>query len=389
LPRDTPADRVVGGRGVQARLDEQRPGVLPERRNVSHARLGPGERRGGQQRLDRRVFGSDRPPAVARAQLRVPDHLVEVLDLRGGDAGRGQPGVQVRGRPPSRLGRHERVAFGPVPHSLDVGGEPGIIGGLGNAQDLGDQRAPATVVLHADQDLAVAGRERVVGGNGAVAQPHPRRLAAGVHLGVERVPHPFDGGFEHGHLDGGALSGAPPAQQGGQDRLGAVHARRDVRRRDAGLDRGLGRARDRDEPGFGLDEHVVGLTLLHRAAQPEPGQAGHDQLRSARPQLPGLQPQPLGRPGREVLHEDIRLRRQALHDRASLARLQVDGDRFLAPVEPDEMRARAVDHVVVATREIAPVDPLHLDHPGAEVRQVPGRQRSGHRLFDRHDGNAI
>jgi hypothetical protein len=109
----------------------------------------------------------------------------------------------------------------------------------------------------------------------------------------------------------------------------------------------------------------------------------------ARPQLPGLQSQPLGRPGREVLHEDIRLRRQALHDRASLAGLQVDGDRLLAPVEPDEVRAGAVDHVVVAAREIASVDPLHLDHPGAEVRQVPGRQRGGHGLFDRHDGDAV
>jgi hypothetical protein len=89
LPRDTPPDGVVGGGGVQARLDEQRAGVLTERRNVPHPCLGPRKRRGGQQRLGRPVFGSDRPPAVAGAQLRVPDHLVEPLDLRGGDAGRG------------------------------------------------------------------------------------------------------------------------------------------------------------------------------------------------------------------------------------------------------------------------------------------------------------
>jgi hypothetical protein len=67
LPRDTPADGVVGGGGVQARLHEQRAGVLTERRDVTHARLGAGERRGGQQRLGRRVLGSDRPPAVAGA----------------------------------------------------------------------------------------------------------------------------------------------------------------------------------------------------------------------------------------------------------------------------------------------------------------------------------
>ena len=100
----------------------------------------------------------------------------------------------------------------------------------GTLEDLGDQRAPAAVVLHADQHLAVAGRVRVVGRDGGVAQSHPRGLAAGVHLRVERVAHPLDRGVEHRHVDGGALTGAPPAQQCGQHRLRGVHARRRCRR---------------------------------------------------------------------------------------------------------------------------------------------------------------
>ena len=48
------------------------------------------------------------------------------------------------------------------------------------------------------------------------------------------------------------------------------------------------------------------------------------------------------------------------------------------------MRTGAVHHVVVVAGEITPVDPLHLDHPRAEIRQVPRRQRGSHGLLDRH-----
>ena len=77
--------------------------------------LDVGERRRRQQCLDLRVLGPDRAPAVARAQLRVIDHLVESFDLGGGDAGGGQARVELRGRPSQRLrGNDLRVALGTV-----------------------------------------------------------------------------------------------------------------------------------------------------------------------------------------------------------------------------------------------------------------------------------
>ena len=42
----------------------------------------------------------------------------------------------------------------------------------------------------------------------------------------------------------------------------------------------LGRAGDRDQAGLGLDQHVVGLALLERAAATEAGHVDDDQFAS-------------------------------------------------------------------------------------------------------------
>lgn len=81
---DAAADGLVGAGGVQSGLHEQLVGVLAERGDVAHARFDVGKGGRGQQRVDGGVLGADRAPAVAGAQLRVLDHLVELLELRGG-----------------------------------------------------------------------------------------------------------------------------------------------------------------------------------------------------------------------------------------------------------------------------------------------------------------
>ncbi|GAA3307441.1 hypothetical protein GCM10020295_66310 [Streptomyces cinereospinus] len=52
------------------------------------------------------------------------------------------------------------------------------------------------------------------------------------------------------------------------------------------------------------------------------------------------------------------------------------------------MRGEAAGGGVVAAREVAAVDPLHLDHPGAEVGELPGGEGGGDGLFDGDDGDA-
>src|SRR6185312_4802531 len=70
--------------------------------------------------------------------------------------------------------------------------------------------------------------------------------------------------------------------------------------------------------------------------------------------------------------------------RLVLGLCEVERDRFLAAVEPDEMRAFAVHDVVVVAREVA-FGPLDLDDARAGVGQAAGALRRGDGLFDRDD----
>ncbi|CAM5654179.1 hypothetical protein SGLAM104S_05681 [Streptomyces glaucescens] len=62
---------------------------------------------------------------------------------------------------------------------------------------------------------------------------------------------------------------------------------------------------------------------------------------------------------------------------------------ILAAVAPHEVRGQAAGGGVVATREVTAVDPLDLDHPGAEVGELTGGERGRDGLFDGDDGDAL
>ena len=120
---------------------------------------------------------------------------------------------------------------------------------------------------------------------------------------------------------------------------------------------------------------------------PESGHVDHDQFGSLRTQFVGAKTQTFGGAGCEVLQEDVGAVDQAPHDATALLGLEVDGERLLAAVEPDEVRSGAVDDVVVAAGEVAAVDAFDLDHARAEVGEVAGGQRRGDGLLDGDDGD--
>lgn len=91
----------------------------------------------------------------------------------------------------------------------------------------------------------------------------------------------------------------------------------------------------------------------------------------------------------QVLHEDVGAGEEFLQDLPALGRLEVEADRLLGAVEPDEVTGLAVDSRVVPPGEVAAAGALDLDHPRAQVGQLPGRVRRRHRLLDadhRHTG---
>src|ERR1700722_18312602 len=63
---------------------------------------------------------------------------------------------------------------------------------------------------------------------------------------------------------------------------------------------------------------------------------------------------------------------------------QIEHDRFLAAIEPDEIAALAVHEVVVAAREIA-LRPLDLDDARAGIGEPATAHRRRDRLFERDD----
>ena len=113
------------------------------------------------------------------------------------------------------------------------------------------------------------------------------------------------------------------------------------------------------------------------------------------------------RAGLEVLHEHVGLGEERREHRLVLVAREVEHQRLLAAVEPDEIGALAVTlggiraftpvlfrktfarsrQLVVAAREVA-LGPLDLDHARAGVGEAAGAHRRRHRLLERNHQQA-
>jgi hypothetical protein len=73
---------------------------------------------------------------------------------------------------------------------------------------------------------------------------------------------------------------------------------------------------------------------------------------------------------------------------ASSGCFNVEDDRFLAAIQPDEIGALPVRHRIVAAREISRRS-FDLDHSRACVGETRSAERRRDRLFERDDENAL
>ena len=92
--------------------------------------------------------------------------------------------------------------------------------------------------------------------------------------------------------------------------------------------------------------------------------------------------------GFEVLHQHIRLLQNTQNQLEILGILEVEHDRFFAPVEPDEVRTLAVDHAVVTASKVA-LGPLDLDDPRPGIGESARAERRGDRLLQGEDQNPV
>jgi hypothetical protein len=103
--------------------------------------------------------------------------------------------------------------------------------------------------------------------------------------------------------------------------------------------------------------------------------------------LVGTDSEPVDRSGSEVLDDDVGFADERPQDLLRFRVLEVERDRFLAPVEPDEVGGEAMDRRVVGTGKIAAARALDLDHARAEVAEVARAERTGHCLLERQHGD--
>ena len=265
---------------------------------------------------------------------------------------------------------------------------PGVPGGgqLRQAHDLAAQARPLVLVLHRDEDLAaVSGQVRTIRNDGRVARAVASRRSPGQAGQQHGMGHPLGERAEQGGAHHPAVAGPLTLQQGGEDPAVGVHPAGDVGDADAHLGGLGGRAGHRQHPRLGLHQQVVGLAVGVGAVVPVAAELAGDQPRVTGRQRVGVQPEPGDRGRGKIADPHVGTADERVQRFPSAGRLQVQHHRLLGPVEPDEPAGHAVTGgVVVVPGEVAPAGALDLDHPRPEVGELPGGERRGHRLFQRH-----
>jgi len=172
------------------------------------------------------------------------------------------------------------------------------------------------------------------------------------------------------------------------DRGVGGHAGGDVADRNADPARRFRRARHRGEAAFALHQKIIGLGVAHRAVFAISADVAGDEARKPFAKRRRIKPQLCQRAGQEILDEDIGARQHVQKDLAVPVVLDVQRDRFLAPVQPGEIGALAVHGRIVSARKVAAALSFYLYHARPRIRQPRRAERGRHRLLERDDERA-
>ena len=150
-----------------------------------------------------------------------------------------------------------------------------------------------------------------------------------------------------------------------------------------------GGARDRNETSLALHEQVVGFLVAIRTRRAVAGDLADDQPRIRLTQRCGSEAETAHRTRRKVVDVDIGARHQAPKHVERLGPLEIERERLLRPVRPDEVTGQPLHGVVVGARKIADAWPLDLDHARTEVGQLPTGKGRRNGLLDGDDNETV
>ena len=177
--------------------------------------------------------------------------------------------------------------------------------------------------------------------------------------------------------------------QRGQHAGVGVHAGGDVGYRIAGFRRFVGRAGDRQQTGFALNQQVVRFFVAVGAVFAVARDVADDECRVQLVKHVEREPHARGGSWCQVLHQHVSFGQQGLQHVERSGLLQVKRQAFLGAIGPDKVRCLTVHAGVVGTSEVARAGPLDLDDAGAQVSELTRAERRGDGMFERNDGDAV
>jgi len=175
----------------------------------------------------------------------------------------------------------------------------------------------------------------------------------GVLLEEEGNGHPIGNGFEKRYGDVTPAASALAFEQSFEDAEVSVQAGADVTDGNSDFRRAGSVASDGEDAGFGLNQVVVGAHagVLAGIAVAADGAGNESGMHFA--ELRGTEARAIQSPRGKVLNENVRPPKYGAEGGKVSRLFEIEYRGFLALIQPDKMRALAVDSRVIVPREIS------------------------------------
>src|SRR5579883_1685693 len=322
-------------------------------------------------------------------QMRMAREIGDIVEIAEGDIRGFETLSQRRAALACEDLGDDRIENGAVGDAALIVGKARIAGERLVTEDHLAEAQPFALVLDRDDDLLAVGRGKgAIGRDRGMLQPHARRRLAAIIMMEQRHRHPFRRRIEERDRERRTLAALLARIKRFENGGIGVEPRGDVRHRDADTAWRLGRAAQLREPGLRLNEKIIGLHVAIRPALAIAGDRAEDEARMAASQLGRIEPGARRGTRCQVLQKHIGPCDHAVKERAVLGILDIEHDRLLAAIEPDEIAALSARGAVVGAGEIA-LGPLDLDDARAGIGQAATAERRRHRLLQCDDEKPV
>ena len=310
--------------------------------------------------------------------------LFDTIDRTSGGTGIGEGCDELCALPLTDEILQDRLKRVSICHPVNIGHKARIGREVWYAQHLAED-LELTVIADCNHHRSVGGVKDLIGHHRWVAIAHTAGRLAGDEIARSLIGQHGELCVEQGTVDMLPLPRLLGMAKGHQDADGRIETGRQVRDRNAGLDRRpIGLACDAHHPAHGLSDKViagpVGIgTILTKARDRAIDQARIDRRQGLIVEAVTLQPANL-----EVLNDNIGLRRQFADQVRPLEIGKIYGQRPLIAVGRQVIGALARHRLARVQRGdgrtpgagiVPPARRLNLDHIGPEIGEDLGAPR--------------